>query len=206
MYIPQHFREGRLDVLHALVREQSFATLVSHVEGELVATHLPLLLDAECGPNGTLLGHMARANPQWRGFTGGAEALAIFQGPHAYVSPSWYEAQPAVPTWNYVAVHACGAPRLIEDRAALRRLLEVTVGIYEAPQPAPWVLPESDEFFERLALGIVGFELPIARIEGKWKLNQNRSAADRQGVIERLREQDDPLTVAVARLMEEQEL
>jgi len=113
MYIPEAFREDRLDVLHSLMREHSFATIVSSGEAGLMATHLPLLLDATRGPKGTIVGHMARANPHWQDFRGDVEALMIFQGPHGYVSPSWYTTPYAVPTWNYVAVHAYGRPRLI---------------------------------------------------------------------------------------------
>src|SRR5260370_40830619 len=123
MYIPKAFREDDIKTLHTFMREYSFATLVTQQEGMPFASHLPFLLDREQGPYGTLLAHMARANPQWRDFDGTQEALVIFQGPHAYISPSWYQASLSVPTWNYAVAHAYGQPRIIEDQAILYTLL-----------------------------------------------------------------------------------
>jgi transcriptional regulator len=175
MYIPAAFRETRLEVLHALIREYSFATLVSQVEGQLLATHLPLLLDHARGPNGTLRGHMACANPHWRSFGPGAESLVIFQGPHAYISPGWYLAEQAVPTWNYSAVHAYGVPVLVQGRGDVRALLDDTVRTFEAALPEQWTTERAgDEYVSKLAQGIVAFEMPISRLEGKRKLSQNR--------------------------------
>jgi transcriptional regulator len=204
MYLPESFRESRLEVLHALIREHSFGTLASHCEGELQATHLPFLLDAEAGPFGTLIGHMARANPHWKALATGAEALLLFQGPHAYISPSWYVTELSVPTWNYVAVHAYGTPSLVEEPERVRDILERTVRTYEAGRPTAWEtnrLPA--EFVEKLQAAIVGFEVRITRLEGKWKLNQNRSAADRRGVVRGLAESAIPEDAAVAALMRE---
>jgi transcriptional regulator len=211
VYVPPAFREERREVLHDLIRQHAFGTLVSALDGELFATHLPFLLDAGRGEHGTLLGHMARANPHWRAFavdatgaTGatGTDALVVFQGPHAYVSPSWYATELAVPTWNYVAVHAAGRPRLLEDEAALRALLEQTTREYEAPAERPWDLQRlPEELTAALVRNVVGFEIPIRRLEGKWKLNQNRSVADRRGVVAALRRQGDPLGAGVAALM-----
>jgi transcriptional regulator len=175
MYIPAAFRETRLEVLHALIREHSFASLVSLVDGRLCATHLPLLLDPKRGPNGALRGHMARANPHWRSFGRGEEALVIFQGPHAYISPNWYGAGPAVPTWNYSAVHAYGTPVVVGNASDVRALLDDTVGTFESPLPEPWSTARAgDDYISRLAEGIVAFEMPITRLEGKRKLSQNR--------------------------------
>ena len=203
MYIPAAFREDRREALHDLIRQHSFGTVVSHAGGELLATHLPFLLDAGRGADGTLLGHMARANPHWRSFQEDAEALVMFQGPHAYVSPSWYETEVAVPTWNYVAVHAYGRPRLIQDEVALRTLLEATVRTYEGPLEPPWSLARlPDGYVDRLAQAVVGFEIEITRLEGKLKLSQNKSLADRRGVQAGLRRQGDQMSEAVARLME----
>jgi transcriptional regulator len=177
MYIPAAFRETRLEVLHALIREHSFASLVSLVDGQLFATHLPLLLDPTRGAHGTLRGHMARANPHWRSFERGAEALVIFQGPHAYISPSWYGTGPAVPTWNYSAVHAYGTPVVVGAADDIRALLDETVGTFEAHLPEQWSTARAgDEYITRMAQGIVAFELRIARLEGKRKLSQNRPA------------------------------
>ena len=203
MYIPEAFREDRPEALRALIEEHSFGTLVSRCEGEFFASHLPLLLDPDRGPHGTLLGHMARANPQWQGFREGEEVLAIFQGPHAYVSPSWYETELSVPTWNYAVVHACGVPRLMEAGPALRDLLERTVSTYEAGRPDPWTIDHLPApFVEKLMEAIVGFEIPIARLEGKLKLGQNRSEADRAGAAAGLRAAGTPLGLAVAELMD----
>ncbi len=177
MYIPAAFRESRLEVLHALIREHSFATLVSHVDGQLFATHLPLLLDPARGPNGTLRGHMARANPHWRSFERGDEALVIFQGPHAYISPNWYVAEQAVPTWNYSVVHAYGTPVLVEDAGGIRALLDDTVATFEAPFAEQWSTARAgDEYISHMAQAIVAFEVGITRLEGKRKLSQNRSS------------------------------
>jgi transcriptional regulator len=188
MYLPQWFREDRPAVLHALVRENSFGTLVTSRDGALTATHLPFFLDPDRGPHGALLGHVARANPHWRDLATGAEALAIFQGPHAYVSPSWYETQPSVPTWNYAVVHAYGTPRVIDSGPELRRILELLVETHEAAQPEPWSISRlPEEYLTRQMRAIVGFAIEVTRWEGKWKLSQNRPAADRERVIAALR-------------------
>lgn len=204
MYIPSAFREERLDVLHAVMRENSFATMVSNGEDGLVATHLPLILDAERGPFGTIVGHLARENPHWRAFEADQETLVMFQGPHAYISPSWYTVPYAVPTWNYVAVHAYGRPRLVEDAAALYSIVERTVKIYEAQFDYAWDLEARREYAEKLLKNIVGFEMEISRLEGKRKLGQNRSRADQEGVAAALTRQGDPLGVALAELIREQ--
>jgi transcriptional regulator len=202
MYIPEHFREARTEVLHEHVRQHSFGTLVSPVEGEPFATHLPFLLDSGRGAYGTLRAHVARANPQWRGFREDGTVLVMFQGPHAYVSPSWYATPIAVPTWNYTAVHAYGKPRLVEDRDELRALVDDTVRAYERAYPEPWRLDRLDAaLVDKMLENIVGFEIPIDRLEGKLKLSQNRSAADRAGVIAALTRQGDEQSTATAALM-----
>lgn len=179
MYVPAAFEENDLAILHALMRQFSFATLITTADAAPFATHLPFLVDAGEGGLGVLRAHLARANPQWRHFTGSAEALVIFQGPHSYISPGWYEGQPAVPTWNYAAVHAYGVPRLLDDAETLG-LLRASVAEYD---PAPEALDMPDEFVRRMQRGLVGFELPVARLEGKRKMSQNKSEADREGVI-----------------------
>jgi transcriptional regulator len=203
MYIPAPFREERLDALHEIIRQHSFATLVSSGEDGLIATHLPLLLDPARGAHGTLIGHMARENPHWRAFREDQDSLALFQGPHAYISPTWYTTPYAVPTWNYVAVHAYGRPRLIEDDAALYGIVAETVRVYEAQFAYAWDLATRQEFAAKLLKNIVGFELEIRRLDGKRKLSQNRSRADQEGVIAGLADQGDPLGTAVASLMRE---
>ena len=202
MYIPEHFRESRTAVLHELMRQHSFGTLVSQVDGEPFATHVPFLLDAERGTYGTLRAHVARANPHWSAFQDGGSVLVMFQGPHAYVSPSWYATPVAVPTWNYTAVHAYGRPRLVEEREALRALVEDTVRTYEDAYPEPWRLDQLDAaVVDKMLENIVGFEIPVERLEGKLKLSQNRSAADREGVIAALTRQGDEQSAGVATLM-----
>lgn len=202
MYVPSAFAETDLARLHALMRERSFATLVSVVDGELFATHVPLLLDAARGARGTLVGHVARGNPHARAFDGATPALAIFHGPHAYVSPSAYASAPNVPTWNYVAVHAGGRPRVVEDAAAVRAWLARTSAAYEGDGAEAWRLDAvPEDFAARLARAIVAFELPIERLEGKWKLSQNKPAADRESVGAALAASDDADARAVAALM-----
>jgi transcriptional regulator len=200
MYVPPHFAESDPAALHAFIERHSFGLLVSSVDGVPFATHLPLLLDRAAGPHGTLIGHVARANPHWRELAG-ATALAVFSGPHAYVSPTWYEAENVVPTWNYVAVHAYGRAELVDDRDALLEIVRRSVAVYEAGMPRPWVLDASSGYVGRLLAQIVGFRIPIDRIEGKWKLNQNHPAERRAKVARALREQGGEDALEVAELM-----
>jgi transcriptional regulator len=188
MYVPPSFVVQDRQKLAQFIAEHSFATVVTQLNGIPVASHVPLLYEPENGPWGTLIGHLARPNPQWQAAASGEiPALAIFHGPHAYISPTWYAEPNTVPTWNYVAVHATGRLKLIQDTPRLLDLLRQTVDVYEASQPTPWRLENQDQaFIEKLAGGIVGFEIAIDTVEGKWKLNQNHSAARRQRVIEAL--------------------
>ena len=186
MYIPSHFEIDERAEIHALIRSYSFATLTTtDANGTPFATHLPFLLDTERGEAGTLRAHMARANPQWRHFRAGQQALVVFQGPHAYISPSWYETQPAVPTWNYTAVHVYGEPRLL-DSEDLKGLLYATVALYEGVGAEGWKFEMEPDYVVQMMRGIVGFEIPIARLEGKRKMSQNRSETDRRRVVEAL--------------------
>jgi len=204
MYVPKHFDLPEVAACHAIIRDHAFASLVTvTAEGLPTATWLPFLLDAGRGPNGTLLGHMARANPQWRDFDSGKPVLAMFQGAHAYISPRWYQAHPSVPTWNYQVVHAYGTPTLIEDEAAVRALLGRLSQTYEAGAPKPWrmdTLPEA--YLAGMTRAIVAFEIPIDRLIGKAKLSQNRNAADRAGVVKGLEAEGDAESLAMARLIE----
>jgi transcriptional regulator len=203
MYLPEHFREDDLPTLHALMRDYSFATLVTQHEGVPFASHLPLMLAADEGPSGTLYGHMARANPQWRDFNASQDVLVIFQGPHSYVSPSWYAADSTnVPTWNYAAVHAYGSPCLITDDNACRALLDTLVRTHEAPFAAPWRLQMPEAELRKKMQGIVTFAIRITRLEGKLKLSQNRSLADQQRVASTLQESADPGSQDVGTLMQ----
>lgn len=200
MYLPGHFRQTDLNVLHDFMTRHSFATVCSQHEGEPFASHLPLLLERGAGPFGTLIGHMARANPQWRQAEG-APVLAVFQGPHAYISPTWYQADDVVPTWNYAAVHAYGRWELVEQPEALLEIVRQTVAFYEQSQPRPWQMGGSPGFVERMLQAIVGFRIEITRLEGKWKLNQNHSAERRQRVIEALERSADAEARAIGDLM-----
>jgi transcriptional regulator len=181
MYVPDHFREDRPDVLQEAVRRIGFATLVTHdSDGSLEANHLPMLLDG-----GVLRGHVARANPVWK--AGDGEALAIFLGPHAYVSPNWYpskaETGKAVPTWNYITVHVRGALRWIQDAAWLRAHVTALSTAHEEGRDDPWAVSDAPaSYVDSLLPAIVGFELTVSKLEGKYKLSQNRDAADRAGV------------------------
>ncbi len=201
MYIPPAFREEDVQKLHALMRAYSFAILVTQDHGVPIATHLPFMLDSERGPYGTLLAHMARANAQWHTFAERQEALVIFQGPHTYITPSWYDPGPNVPTWNYAAVHAYGIPQVIEDEAALRALLHASVRMYEAGFAQPWSLQMPDDVFRAKLKGIVGFEVQITRLEGKLKLSQNRSKAEQARVAAALEGSQDSLAASVGQMM-----
>ena len=201
MYIPKWFRETNQTALHDLMRANSFATLISQHDGAPYASHVPILLQADAGPHGTLMGHMARANPQWRDFDPAQEVLTIFQGPHAYVSPSWYETELSVPTWNYAVVHVYGTPRVIEDHVELYDILKATVQIYEAPFEQPWPFGLPEDFVGKMMRAIVGFAIPITRLEGKYKLSQNRPPEDQQRVVEALYQQGDALSTGTAALM-----
>jgi transcriptional regulator len=199
MYIPKAFCEDDIHTLHRFMRTYSFATLVTQHEGVPFATHLPFLLDIERGIHGALLAHMARANPQWHDFNIAQEVLVIFQGPHAYISPSWYEVELSVPTWNYAVVHTYGFPRLIEDQEELSQLLKTLIQTHESQLEKPWPFQLPDDYVQNMMRGIVGFSIEITRIEGKFKLSQNRTEAERENVITALQASTD--TLAVAELM-----
>jgi transcriptional regulator len=203
MYIPPAFQESDPSTLHDLIERHNFGLLVSHHDGAPFATHLPFLLDRTSGPAGTLLGHMARANPQWR-HGAGQPVLTVFSGPHAYISPTWYEAPHTVPTWNYVAVHAYGRLELVEDHAGLLAILRRSVDVHEQSMPRPWTLDESPAFIDRLLPQIVGFRIVIDRLEGKLKLNQNHPLERRAKVARALAERKDENSSAIADLMRRQ--
>ena len=200
MYIPGHFREDDRTRLEKLIGDYAFGLLVTTEQGVPFASHLPLMFDATQGENGTVSGHMARSNPQWRHFESNSSVLAVFQGPHAYVSPSWYAA-PGVPTWNYAVVHAYGTPRLLEDRAAVRAIVERLTAINEARFTPPWQPNLDDERTARMLDMIVGFKIEVTDLQGKYKLSQNRSAEDQGLVIERLSKSASQVDAAVGDLM-----
>lgn len=186
MYLPPAFREDRIEILHAAIRELAFASLVTQGPDGLDASHIPLHLLSQPAPLGSLIGHVARANPQWRVARSPLPALAMFLGPHAYVSPDWYPNKHAtgkdVPTWNYIAVHVHGTLELIEDPLEVRSMLECLTDQHEAARPRPWHVGDAPaDYIAAQQQHIVGLRLTITRIEGKWKLSQNRAAADREG-------------------------
>ena len=202
MYLPTHFAVEDPALLLPLMEQFTFAVLVTVADGVPFATHLPLQVEGARGSYGCLLGHLARANPQWRHFAAGTEALAIFQGAHAYISPSWYSSHPNVPTWNYLVVHAYGIPRIVEDEAAVYAHLQQLVQTQEASFEVPWEIGQAEEHVRKLMRGIVAFELPISRLEGKFKLSQNKTREDRAGVIAELAASDDPTARALARAIQ----
>lgn len=203
MYLPAPFSESRLDVLHALIRHHPFATLITSAPDFPAASHIPILLHPDRGPFGSLQFHLARQNDHWSLLAQSPPTLAIFLGPHAYISPRWYRAPVAVPTWNYLAVHAHGRPRMLDD-AQLSEHLTLLAAQYEPASPEGWTPQRMPpEAFEKMKRNIVGFEIEISRLEGKWKLNQNRSREDVQGAIEGLTATGDVESMKVAQLMRE---
>src|SRR5690606_9042408 len=191
MYRPTAFRQDDPATLHAQIEACGLALLTSAGAQGLQASHLPLLLEPGEGEFGTLYGHFARANPQWRELAAGAEVLAVFSGPDAYIHPGWYPAKAehgkVVPTWNYIAVHAWGQAEVFDDAARLRSLVARLSEQHEQGRAQPWALSDApDDYIESMLRAIVGFALPIRRLEGKWKLGQNRSGADQAGVREAL--------------------
>lgn len=193
MYVPAHFAESRVDVLHPFIREHPLAVLVTFGANGLNANHIPFELDPEPAPLGTLRGHVARGNPVWREFAKDVEALLVFQGPRSYISPAWYptkqETGKVVPTYNYIVVHAYGPLRVIDDRQWLRGLVERLTNRHEAARAAPWKITDAPaDYIETMLGAIVGIEIPVTRLIGKWKASQNQPAVNREGVIRGLGE------------------
>jgi len=200
MYVPKLFAVEDLAQLHDFIEEFNFASIVTQRNGELTASHIPFLLDRSVEPYGVLRAHVAIGNQQLEDFRSGSQALVIFQGPHTYVSPSWYVKPENVPTWNYTVVHAYGVPKILH-RAGLLALLKDLVAKHEKPFEQPWDFDPNAAWIQRQLSAIAAFELKIDKLQGKFKLNQNRTPADRAGVIEALSASDDPKQRAVARLM-----
>lgn len=214
MYAPPRFREEEPAALRRLVEERPLATLVSHGPEGLAASHLPLLFEPadEAAPRGRLVGHLAKANPQAAELAsaGEAEVLAVFRGEQGYVSPSWYPSKrehgKVVPTWNYVAVHAHGRARAFTEAARLRALVERLTERHERGSERPWSVSDAPaDFTARMLEAVVGLEIVVTRLEGAWKLSQNRPPPDRRGVMEGLRGGADPESRALARRMAERE-
>ena len=199
LFIPSHFRVDDAQALDDFIGKNAFATLVSSGSGGLAVSHVPLL--PERAPDGALrlLGHVARANPHWRSLEEAREVLAIFHGPHAYVSPTWYEHHPSVPTWNYAVVHAHGRARLI-DREGLAALVERLAATYESGRPSPWRVQDAPrEFIEKMLGAIVGFAIEVERLEGKFKLSQNRPGDDAKRAANALEAEGEDTLAALMR-------
>lgn len=211
MYMPSHFSEERIEVLHALIQAHPLAALVSLQDGELEANHIPFLISAPTAeaPHGVLRGHVARNNPVWQSAASSQDALLIFQGAQAYISPRWYEEKQrsgsVVPTYNYAVVHAHGPMRIVEDRQEFLRLLSDLSDNFERKFDQPWKVSDAPaEYVDRMMDMIVGIEIPVRRISGKWKTSQNKSTQDRVNMVDGLREKQDPASRALADVMEQQ--
>jgi transcriptional regulator len=188
MYLPKHFQENRVEVLHDLIRSHPLATLITVANGAPNANHIPMHVIDSPAPFGTLRGHVARANPILGDWKEGCETLAIFHGPNSYITPSWYETRKetgkVVPTWNFVVVHAYGVVRVLDDPVPLREELGTLIDANEARFPEPWSLTDAPaEFTEKLMQHIVAFEMPVTRMIGKWKVSQNQPRKNQEGIV-----------------------
>lgn len=206
MYVPPHFAETDPAILQALIRAHPLGTWVTAGDDGLAANHVPFLFDPSRGDRGTLIAHVARANAIWRTFSTTVPSLVVFQGAQAYVTPSWYPSKRAhgkvVPTWNYAVVHAYGTPRAIEDRAWLRTHVGALVSVHESREALPWKIADAPaDFIDGLLGMIVGIEIPVVRLVGKWKVSQNRPEPDKQGVAAGLAARGDPHSEAMAVLV-----
>ena len=206
MYLPAFYREDRREVQFDLIRTHPLGLLVSSGTGGLMANPVPFTAYPDEGTGGVLRAHVARANPQWPELASAAECLVVFQGPHAYISPSWYpskaETHRTVPTWNYATVHAWGRAVIHEDAAWLRRQIDDLTAAHEGRRAEPWKVADAPADFVAAQLkAIVGIEIAVTRIEAKWKMSQNRSEADRRGVVRGLEAEDGPGQAAVAKLV-----
>lgn len=209
MYIPKHHEETDICILQSLIRTHPLGAWATQGDGELIVNHIPFLIDTSRGELGTLVGHVARANNVWQFFSRTVPSVVIFQGAESYITPSWYPSKhihgKAVPTWNYVVVHAHGLPVVIEDKAWLLKHLNELTDTHEANQALPWKVSDAPaEFTGRMVERIVGIEIPITRLVGKWKVSQNRSDSDKLGVVAGLLEKDDPQSRNMAILVKEQ--
>lgn len=208
MYIPKHHEETDTRVLQSLVRAHPLGAWATQGDGELIVNHIPFLLDASRGDLGTLVGHVARANDIWQAFSRTVPSVVIFQGAESYITPSWYPSKrahgKAVPTWNYVVVHAHGLPAVIDDKQWLFEHLNELTTTHEADRPLPWSIADAPaEFTERMVESIVGIEIPISKLVGKWKVSQNKSDSDKLGVVAGLLEKGDPQSGDMAVLVNE---
>lgn len=201
MYIPTLFRENDVATLQTFMQQHSFATVITYNNSQCIVSHLPLLIDTHRGEYGTLSGHMARENQQWQSFTDTQEALVMFQGPHAYISPSWYSVAESVPTWNYADVYAYGFAKIIDDPDRIHTMLTDLVAYHENQFTIPWVMDLPQDYLQKMLRNIVSFEIEITRCEGKFKLSQNRSIGDQESVITQLTTSIHPINVQTGNLM-----
>jgi transcriptional regulator len=195
MYLPAHFKEARTGVMHDFIRAHPLGMLVTLGSAGLNGNHMPFEVIPDPAPLGTLRAHVARANPVWRDFSKDVEALVVFQGAQGYVTPSWYptkkEDGKVVPTWNYLVVHAYGPLRIVDDAAWLRAFVTRLTDRFEAASADPWKVTDApDDYVEKMLTAIVGIEIPLTQLLGKWKVSQNRPAADREAVVQGLRERN----------------
>jgi transcriptional regulator len=197
MYIPKSFAVSDVETLYAFMRAHNFATMVTQHDGQMTATAIPFMIDSE---RGVLKAHLARANGQWKQF-GSSESLVIFQGAHAYISPTWYGEHPSVPTWNYTAVHVYGVPQLIEDDATIQAMLRALVENHEHGRAPEWEMNLPEDYMQKMVKSIVVFEIPMTRVEGKFKMSQNRSEADQVSVMTNLAASHDALDQQTADIM-----
>lgn len=193
MYVPAHFEESDPDTLHAFIGSHPLGVLITHGSSGLDANHIPFELDTTAGPHGVLHGHVARANPVWTEVRDGDSVLVVFRGEHGYISPSWYptkhEFHKSVPTWNYMVAHAHGTIKVRDDERYVRGVVARLTRIHEASEPQPWKMTDSPaDYIDSMLKAIVGIEIAVTRLEGKFKLNQNREARDIRGAAESLRE------------------
>jgi transcriptional regulator len=201
LYIPKQFLVANEEQLIDFVQENSFGILFSQAGGEPFATHLPFLIEKDSNGDLYLLGHMARSNPHWNKIE--ENVLVVFSGPHAYISPTWYQEEKSVPTWNYISVHTYGEFNLINSSKELLYIINQTINKYESQMPTPWATDIFSEFNSQLMQAIVGFKIKITKIEGKWKLNQNHSTDRRRKLIDGLRQTNDYFSLKIADLMED---
>ena len=210
MYIAKHFAQTDTNTLHDLIDAKPLATWITHyADGEIIVDHIPFILDPNRGEFGTLIGHVSKANPLWKRFASSTQSICVFYGPDAYISPSWYisskpEHGKAVPTWNYVTVHVYGQAKLIEDIEAIRHILELTTKKFEADLTPEWTMQDAPErYIEKMMTAIIGVEIPITQMIGKYKLNQNKNEADRLGVIAGLKQQGGSISLEMAQMIQQ---
>lgn len=201
MYLPRHYAVTDRQQLHDFIKGNGFGILFSGNGPEPVASHLPFILDESAGEQGTLLSHMAGANRQWR-HADGQQVLTVFQGPHTYVSPTWYQDPETVPTWNYVAVHVYGILKVVQDQERIQNILARITDYYEASLPQPWQAEFTSEYAQQMVKRIVAFEIEIDKMQGKWKLNQNHPEERRRRVVDVLKTMPDDNSRGIVTLME----